>query len=210
MCVYAPFLTVRLARGSTQGTGPTWGPWRRPRTPRARSSPPDPPWSRPVPELRAPTPCTTPGGWILVGREGEIEAVPVKGVAINEWDIVHQRDMGPHRPDAPGPRRGDPGPPRHVERREGGETRGCKRDKWRRRGAAGAGGGRRKGGTTSSRKRGDDRWGGGQAGQVLLPPRPGQQRWGRGGAGGVQKGGRSPANKILPFYINKFLRSCWI
>ncbi|KAG7153474.1 Golgi-specific brefeldin A-resistance guanine nucleotide exchange factor 1-like [Homarus americanus] len=35
-----------------------------------------------------------------VGREGEIEPVAVRAVAVNEWDIVHQRQLGEHRPEA--------------------------------------------------------------------------------------------------------------
>ncbi|CAL4066490.1 unnamed protein product [Meganyctiphanes norvegica] len=40
-----------------------------------------------------------PGGWILVGRGGEIEPQAVK-VSINEFNIVHQRELGDHRPEA--------------------------------------------------------------------------------------------------------------
>ncbi|KAK8721863.1 hypothetical protein OTU49_012614 [Cherax quadricarinatus] len=48
----------------------------------------------------SPDPLHNTGGWILVGREGEIEQVAVRAVAVNEWDIVHQRELGEHRPEA--------------------------------------------------------------------------------------------------------------
>ncbi|XP_045609638.1 Golgi-specific brefeldin A-resistance guanine nucleotide exchange factor 1 isoform X2 [Procambarus clarkii] len=48
----------------------------------------------------SPDPLHNTGGWILVGREGEIEPVAVRAVAVNEWDIVHQRELGEHRPEA--------------------------------------------------------------------------------------------------------------
>ncbi|XP_027210756.1 Golgi-specific brefeldin A-resistance guanine nucleotide exchange factor 1 isoform X2 [Penaeus vannamei] len=48
----------------------------------------------------SPDPLHNTGGWILVGREGEIEPVAVRAVAVNEWDIVHQRELAEHRPEA--------------------------------------------------------------------------------------------------------------
>lgn len=48
----------------------------------------------------SPDPLHNTGGWILVGREGEIEPVAVRAVSVNEWDIVHQRELGEHRPEA--------------------------------------------------------------------------------------------------------------
>ncbi|XP_059472257.1 Golgi-specific brefeldin A-resistance guanine nucleotide exchange factor 1 isoform X2 [Neocloeon triangulifer] len=44
----------------------------------------------------APSGCSSPGGWILVGREGEIQPLQVKPFPVNQCSIVHERELLAH------------------------------------------------------------------------------------------------------------------
>ena len=45
-------------------------------------------------------PPLPPASPLEVGKEGEIEPVAVRHLHVNEWDIVHQRELLDHRPEA--------------------------------------------------------------------------------------------------------------
>ncbi|XP_065333294.1 Golgi-specific brefeldin A-resistance guanine nucleotide exchange factor 1 isoform X2 [Cloeon dipterum] len=44
----------------------------------------------------APSGCSSPGGWILVGKEGDIQPVQVKPFPVNQCSIVHERELLAH------------------------------------------------------------------------------------------------------------------